>query len=86
MLKKHFSRFLDADPERLHFAAHRHHFWPDVSFDAHVRAWTDAATLADDKWDGIFGKVWPRRSGTSRASCTFPTRRRWRSRRTRTSS
>jgi selenocysteine lyase/cysteine desulfurase len=55
-----FRRFIDADPHRIHFAAHSHHFWPDVSFDAHVRAWTDAATLADDKWDRFFQKLWPR--------------------------
>ncbi|HEY1955820.1 MAG TPA: hypothetical protein VGH28_09405 [Polyangiaceae bacterium] len=58
--KAHFQKFIGADPKRLHFAAHSHHFWPDVSFDAHVRAWTDAATLVDDKWDRVFGKLWPR--------------------------
>ena len=31
-----FSRFL-ADPERLHFAAHSHHPWPDVARDAQLR-------------------------------------------------
>ena len=35
-LKAHFSRFLGADPDRLHFAAHSHHLWPDVTFDAQV--------------------------------------------------
>ena len=58
--KAHFRKFIEADPKRLHFAAHSHHFWPDVSFDAHSRAWTDAATLVDDKWDRVFGKLWPR--------------------------
>ena len=58
--KEHFKRFLAADPERVHFASHSHHFWPDVTFDAHVRAWNDAATLADEKWDRFFGKLWPR--------------------------
>ena len=28
--KAHFSRFLEAAPDRLHFAAHSHHLWPDV--------------------------------------------------------
>jgi kynureninase len=55
-----FRKFIEANPRRVHFAAHSHHFWPDVSFDAHVRAWTDAATLADDKWDRFFQKLWPR--------------------------
>ena len=58
--KAHFQKFISADPKRVHFAAHSHHFWPDVTFDAHVKAWTDAATLADDKWDRFFGKLWPR--------------------------
>jgi kynureninase len=53
-----FARFRNADPERLHFAAHSHHLWPDVARDAHVRAWDDAARLADDKWDNVLGTVW----------------------------
>lgn len=59
-LKAGFSRFLEADPDRLHFAAHSHHPWPDVSFDAHSRAWLDAASMVDDKWDHVFGTVIPR--------------------------
>ncbi|HEX5696097.1 MAG TPA: aminotransferase class V-fold PLP-dependent enzyme, partial [Acidimicrobiia bacterium] len=58
-LKSHFSRFLEAAPGRLHFAAHSHHPWPDVSFDAHQRAWLDAARLADDKWVEIFEELIP---------------------------
>ncbi|MEO7635651.1 MAG: aminotransferase class V-fold PLP-dependent enzyme, partial [Sphingomicrobium sp.] len=54
-----FSRSLSADPNRLHFAAHSHHLWPDASFDGQVEAWTDAAQLADRKWDKIMGEVWP---------------------------
>ncbi|HSO49053.1 MAG TPA: aminotransferase [Acidimicrobiia bacterium] len=58
-LKPGFSRFLDAAPGRLHFAAHSHHPWPDVSFEAHQQMWLDAARLVDDKWDHIFGDVIP---------------------------
>jgi hypothetical protein len=29
-----FSRALSLAPERLHFAAHSHHLWPDASFEA----------------------------------------------------
>src|SRR5690606_28287573 len=58
-LKPAFSRFFHADPERLHAAAHSHHPWPDVTYDAHMRAWEDAARLADDKWDRIFGELLP---------------------------
>jgi len=57
--KKLFSRSLLADPERLHFAAHSHHLWPDASFDGQVEAWNDAARLADRKWDRIMDEVWP---------------------------
>ena len=57
--KRLFSRSLSADPERLHFAAHSHHLWPDASFDGQVAAWTDAARLADRKWDRIMDEVWP---------------------------
>ncbi|MDX2011025.1 MAG: aminotransferase class V-fold PLP-dependent enzyme [Myxococcaceae bacterium] len=59
-LKAHFSRFLSSQPERLHFAAHSHHPWPDVSFEAHQQAWLDAARHHDDKWDVVFGEVLPR--------------------------
>jgi selenocysteine lyase/cysteine desulfurase len=58
-VKQHFQRFLTAAPERLHFAAHSHHLWPDVTFDAQQQAWLDAARLADHKWDHVFGTVWP---------------------------
>ncbi|HEY3240396.1 MAG TPA: aminotransferase class V-fold PLP-dependent enzyme [Acidimicrobiia bacterium] len=55
----HFSRFLSAAPGRLHMAAHSHHPWPDVSYNGHMAAWFDAAELADDKWDKVFGEVIP---------------------------
>ncbi len=57
--KRLFRRFLEADKDRLHFAAHSHHPWPDVTFEAHMRAWEDAARLMDDKWDTIFGRIIP---------------------------
>ncbi|MCZ6631661.1 MAG: aminotransferase class V-fold PLP-dependent enzyme [Actinobacteria bacterium] len=59
-LKRHFSRFLGSQPDRLHFAAHSHHPWPDVSYDAHKQAWLDAAEMIDDKWEHIFATVMPR--------------------------
>lgn len=54
-----FSRALSLDPERLHFAAHSHHLWPDASFDGQLRAWVEANRFADRKWDLIFGEVIP---------------------------
>lgn len=59
-LKPDFARFLQSDPDRLHFAAHSHHPWPDVSYEAHRQAWVDAADLMDDKWEHVFGTVAPR--------------------------
>lgn len=54
-----FSRALSLDPERLHFAAHSHHLWPDASFDAQVQTWVEANRFADRKWDVVFGDVIP---------------------------
>lgn len=62
-LKPHFSRFLESDPDRLHFAAHSHHPWPDVSFEAHQQAWLDAARLMDDKWGHVYDRVIPETTG-----------------------
>lgn len=59
MLKAHFRRFLSVDLDRLHFAAHSHHPWPDVTFTAQRRVWLDAARFIDDKWSHVFGVVWP---------------------------
>jgi selenocysteine lyase/cysteine desulfurase len=54
-----FSRSFRADPDRLHFAAHSHHLWPDASFEGQMQAWDDAARLADRKWDKVMDEVWP---------------------------
>jgi selenocysteine lyase/cysteine desulfurase len=54
-----FSKSLSAAPDRLHFAAHSHHLWPDASFEGQVESWEDAARLADNKWDRVMGEVWP---------------------------
>lgn len=57
-LRIHFSKFRAADPQRLHFAAHSHHLWPDVTQAAQNEVWTDAARDVDDKWGPILGTVW----------------------------
>lgn len=59
--KRHYSRFMR--PGRLHFAAHSHHYWPDVTRDAVLACWDDAARLADDKWDHVLGEVLARTQG-----------------------
>jgi len=67
-----FARALAAAPERLHFAAHSHHLWPDASYDGHMQAWEDAATLADRKWDKVFGEVIPRAQANIAAELRLP--------------
>ena len=54
-----FQRALSAAPDRLHFAAHSHHLWPDASYVGQIAAWDDAARLADRKWDRVMGMIWP---------------------------
>lgn len=51
-------------PEKLHFASHSHHYWPDATRDAHTEAWDDAARFADHKWGArIFGQEIPKAQG-----------------------
>jgi selenocysteine lyase/cysteine desulfurase len=57
-LSASFTRFRAAAGERLYFTAHSHSFWPDVTRDAQLEAWDDAASLVDDKWDRVLGDVW----------------------------
>ncbi|MES2986453.1 MAG: class V aminotransferase [Pseudomonadota bacterium] len=57
--KRLFQRAIAAAPERLHFAAHSHHLWPDASYVGQLAAWDDAARLADRKWERVMGEIWP---------------------------
>jgi selenocysteine lyase/cysteine desulfurase len=59
-LRRHFTEFRAAQPGRIHLAAHSHHFWPDAACAAHRQALSDAAGLADNKWETIFGELIPR--------------------------
>lgn len=59
MYKHLYQHFLASDPERLHFAAHSHHLWPDVTREAHIAYWDDAAKYIDNKWDKVFGQIIP---------------------------
>lgn len=54
-----FQRSLAAAPDRLHFAAHSHHLWPDASWLGQQAAWDDAARLADRKWGRVMDAIWP---------------------------
>lgn len=71
-LKEHFSHFLGAGPDRLHFAAHSHHLWPDVTLEAQERCWRDAARLADRKWGYIFSELYPETQAQVAALLSLP--------------
>jgi selenocysteine lyase/cysteine desulfurase len=62
-LKSYYSRFLEGHMGQLHFAAHSHHFWPDVSRDAQIEYWDDCARESDAKWGKIFSEVIPTTQG-----------------------
>ena len=51
----HYSRFRVG--ERLLLTGHSHQAWPDRGLEGQVEAWTDAAELADVKWERAFAKA-----------------------------
>lgn len=53
-------------------AAHSHHLWPDVTFDAHVQCWSDAAALAERKWDKVFADIYPQAQGLVARELSLP--------------
>ena len=57
--KRLFQRAIAAAPDRLHFAAHSHHLWPDASYVGQLAAWEDGVRLADNKWGRVMGEIWP---------------------------
>lgn len=58
-LREHYSYFLNSQPGRILLTGHSHQAWPDVSRDAQLKAWDDAALHVDEKWNIIFGEVIP---------------------------
>jgi kynureninase len=58
-LRADFSRFRTANPGRINLAAHSHHDWPNVTFDAQMQCWDDAARLTGNKWEHVFGELIP---------------------------
>ena len=50
---------VEATSDRLPFAAHSHHYWPDAALEGHARAAELAVQLADEKWSAIFADVLP---------------------------
>lgn len=57
--KEHFSRTIGRDGAPLHFAAHSHHPWPDITFEAQQQYWLDSAELLDRKWEKVFAEIVP---------------------------
>jgi len=70
--KPHYSRFLAGLGGRLHFCAHSHHPWPDVTRDAALACWDDASGHADEKWDKVFGEVLPEARREVAAALKWP--------------
>jgi selenocysteine lyase/cysteine desulfurase len=59
MYKKYYQHFLNANRQVQHYAAHSHHYWPDVTREATLQYWQDSAQYVDDKWDYIFSNKIP---------------------------
>lgn len=59
MYKHLYQRFLKANADQLHFAAHSHHFWPDITREAMLSYWDDSARFVDDKWGHFFSEMVP---------------------------
>lgn len=55
MYKKFYTHFIEANPGVQHYAAHSHHYWPDVTLEASIQYWKDSAKYVDSKWDHFFG-------------------------------
>ncbi|MEP2102293.1 MAG: aminotransferase class V-fold PLP-dependent enzyme [Parasphingorhabdus sp.] len=70
--KPFFSKALNADPTRLHFAAHSHHLWPNAAYDGHMATCNDAMELADHKWEKIMGPVWAEAQAHVAAELNLP--------------
>jgi selenocysteine lyase/cysteine desulfurase len=67
-----FARSVGRAGAPLHVAAHSHHPWPDVSFDAQMAAWDDAARLLDRKWEHVFEHTIPAAQGHISRQLSLP--------------
>lgn len=54
-----YQRFLNANPDTLHFACHSHYYWPDVTRQAMLDYWDDSARHVDEKWQFFFEQKIP---------------------------
>lgn len=60
MYKHFYTEFLKANEGKVHFAAHSHHYWPDVTKQAVLDCWNDSCKLVDDKWNKWFSTDIPK--------------------------
>ena len=70
--KQHFATAIGGLGNTLHFAAHSHHLWPDVTRDAQLDCWQDGAQLNDAKWGKVLGEVIPRAQRHIAGTLTLP--------------
>jgi selenocysteine lyase/cysteine desulfurase len=60
MSYQHFyTRFLEANEGKQHYACHSHYFWPDCTRDAMLQYWDDSARYVDAKWGYFFETLVP---------------------------
>ncbi len=59
MYKKYYQLFLNANKHLQHYAAHSHHYWPDVTRAATIQYWDDSASKVDAKWNYFFSEKIP---------------------------
>lgn len=48
-----YNLFLSKNKNKVHMAAHSHHYWPDCTFEAQKMYWNDSSEYADSKWTTI---------------------------------
>ena len=58
--QRFYSRFLSQNSQWQHYAAHSHHYWPDVTRDAMMQYWDDSAQYTDQKWEYFFSQIIPK--------------------------
>src|SRR4051812_8320830 len=63
-LAPHYARF--AVDKRLLLTGHSHQAWPDCGLAGQIEAWSDAAELADEKWERAFAKAAQVQAGFAR--------------------
>lgn len=59
MYKKYYSQFLQRNKGVQHYAAHSHHYWPDVTRQSTLQYWDDSAQYVDEKWTYFFTEKLP---------------------------